>query len=571
MGNNVSSQSSQLIDAAARGDVQSLPTLVANTDIDSQDEEGWCALHAAAFNGQLEVLDWLLQHKALVDVPDKEGRTSLHLAALSGQVGAVDSLCVKGADLKLWDRDGLTPLHKAAAQGHLATVEKLLLHGSQPSKLSKGGFAAAHLAACKGHTEVLVCLLDRGVHPGATTLDGWTLLHEAAAGGHVDAVRLLLQRGADPDALDSQRKTPRQLAQAKGHKAVLAILPGAHKQATQQRAGKASTTESADVRPDDTSDTGTSPLDMAESSLARIRLSPTLKESEAEPSTEEAAPAEEQPEAKQQRLGPSSLGTSFSGFMEGHGAVVIKRLHEGVAPVGREFEAAAALLASLRHAHIVRLLGYGMCGSHCCLVFPRFQLGSLDDSLRFRRLPTADGRPGVFIRLEWGDRLRAALHAARGLGYLHSHSPQQLAHGAVQPSNVLIAEDDQGRKAFHLADSCLGVIAQQAESRGAYQDPSLDPSAGPSAQGDIYALGQTMLQLLTGLEAHLGLHDMVASKMESSGISQVVDPCTKGWPDDNATRFAQLAIRCCAPSHVRQVGADDIIMQLEGLAAAADS
>lgn len=38
MGNNVSSQSSQLIDAAARGDVQSLPALVANTDIDSQDE-----------------------------------------------------------------------------------------------------------------------------------------------------------------------------------------------------------------------------------------------------------------------------------------------------------------------------------------------------------------------------------------------------------------------------------------------------------------------------------------------------------------------------------------------------
>ena len=88
------------------------------------------------------------------------------------------------------------------------------------------GATAAHMAACKGHSAVLACLLDRGVHPGATTLDGWSLLHEAAVGGQVDAVRLLLQRGADPEVLDPQRRTPRQLAQAKGCRAVVALLPG---------------------------------------------------------------------------------------------------------------------------------------------------------------------------------------------------------------------------------------------------------------------------------------------------------------------------------------------------------
>lgn len=64
----------------------------------------------------------------------------------------------------------------------------------------------------------------------------------------------------------------------------------------------------------------------------------------------------------------------FAGMLDGHGAVVIKRLHENVTHSSRDFEAATAVLASLRHPHIVQLLGYGMCGNHGCLVFPHFQV-----------------------------------------------------------------------------------------------------------------------------------------------------------------------------------------------------
>ena len=54
-----------------------------------------------------------------------------------------------------------------------------------------------------------------------------------------------------------------------------------------------------------------------------------------------------------------------------------------------------------------------------------------------------------------------------------------------------------------------------------------------------------MLQLLTGLEARPGLRDFVTHKLgpDGRGVAGVVDPCSPGWPDASAARFARLAIR----------------------------
>ena len=60
------------------------------------------------------------------------------------------------------------------------------------------------------------------------------------------------------------------------------------------------------------------------------------------------------------------------GQLETLGTVAIKRLHANSLANSKAFEAGAALLASLSHVRVVRLLSYGYCGEHGCLVYRHF-------------------------------------------------------------------------------------------------------------------------------------------------------------------------------------------------------
>lgn len=174
------------------------------------------------------------------------------------------------------------------------------------------------------------------------------------------------------------------------------------------------------------------------------------------------------------------------------------------------------------------------------------QNGSLDHSLHSIRLRTADGRPGLLVRLQWDDRLRAALHAAEGLGYLHSHSPQPLPHGAVQPSNILIAEE-QGRKSFHLADSCLGIIAQPVGvlcSRSILFTISLNARRLTVACGCVSGKQWHALWLLIGQSASCRVADMPPCDALPSVKTRVQSSSRPG----TLLGTAQLSLqnpRCC--------------------------
>ena len=51
-----------------------------------------------------------------------------------------------------------------------------------------------------------------------------TLLHAAAEGGQEPTARILLHFGADPLARDPEGRTPADVAQARGHAALAALL-----------------------------------------------------------------------------------------------------------------------------------------------------------------------------------------------------------------------------------------------------------------------------------------------------------------------------------------------------------
>jgi len=110
--------------------------LGAGESANSQDSEGWTALHWAFWNGQGDTVDektarLLLQcQDVALDLQDKRGMTALHWAAADGQEHIVKLLLDGDAQIDLLDRDGLTPLALAVENEHLGTVELLLEFGA---------------------------------------------------------------------------------------------------------------------------------------------------------------------------------------------------------------------------------------------------------------------------------------------------------------------------------------------------------------------------------------------------------------------------------------------------------
>ncbi len=65
--------------------------------IDIRDEWGHTALHYAARDGKLDIVELLLSLGAEVEAMDGFGRTALHMAAMWGQIEVVKFLVSKGA------------------------------------------------------------------------------------------------------------------------------------------------------------------------------------------------------------------------------------------------------------------------------------------------------------------------------------------------------------------------------------------------------------------------------------------------------------------------------------------
>ena len=78
------------------------------------DDQHVGVLHAAAENGETEIIELLVSQGCLVDSRNREGLTPLMMAALYDEPSTFQMLLQNGADPSLKDNDGLSPLHYAA-------------------------------------------------------------------------------------------------------------------------------------------------------------------------------------------------------------------------------------------------------------------------------------------------------------------------------------------------------------------------------------------------------------------------------------------------------------------------
>jgi ankyrin repeat protein len=106
--------------------------------VDTQDSDGKTALHLAASEGNEELVDMLLRHRADVRKPTKYGSTPLHWAVWGEceNKKVVQLLLWYQADVTVQDHDGRTALDWAVQKGYTAVAE--LLRGSR-RRAERGG------------------------------------------------------------------------------------------------------------------------------------------------------------------------------------------------------------------------------------------------------------------------------------------------------------------------------------------------------------------------------------------------------------------------------------------------
>lgn len=101
-------------------------------DLKIVSSKGYPLLQWAAWMGEIEVAQMLLDRGMDVDIASDSGRTPLMMASWAGQPEAVAFLLGKGADAMRTDGKEFTALHYWAMSGHPETLTLLLDAGSDP-------------------------------------------------------------------------------------------------------------------------------------------------------------------------------------------------------------------------------------------------------------------------------------------------------------------------------------------------------------------------------------------------------------------------------------------------------
>ncbi|MEM7589677.1 MAG: ankyrin repeat domain-containing protein [Myxococcota bacterium] len=149
----------------------------------------------------------------------------LHNATRQGQIHIVEQLLNEGVDVQQHDLLGRSTLHIAACEGTPTVLSHLLQKKAQVTALDHYHRTALHWAAKNPQAqEVIPLLLQAGVNVNAQDQFGMTALHLAAKHGNLPCVKRLLKAGAGIRAYDAFGNTPYAWAVMNKHRKVAEFL-----------------------------------------------------------------------------------------------------------------------------------------------------------------------------------------------------------------------------------------------------------------------------------------------------------------------------------------------------------
>ncbi|KAF5942055.1 hypothetical protein HYC85_019697 [Camellia sinensis] len=245
-------------------------------------------------------------------------------------------------------------------------------------------------------------------------------------------------------------------------------------------------------------------------------------------------------------IGEGSYGRVYYANLNNGKAVAVKKLDVAAEPESNvEFLTQVSMVSRLKHDNLVELLGYCVEGNLRVLAYDFATMGSLHDILHGRK-GVQGAQPGPV--LDWMQRVRIAVDAARGLEYLHEKVQPSVIHRDIRSSNVLLFEDFKAKIAdFNLSNQAPDMAARLHSTRvlGTYA-----MTGQLTQKSDVYSFGVVLLELLTGRKPvdHTmprGQQSLATPRLSEDKVKQCVDPKLKGeYPPKGIAKLAAVAALC---------------------------
>ncbi|KAK8870427.1 hypothetical protein M9Y10_008309 [Tritrichomonas musculus] len=218
-----------------------------NVNINAQDKFGMTPLHVACEKGNVDILNYLLDHNAeiltdclgrnpvevatakshievlqaissknssLLTTKNPQNRNLAHYAALSEFDEGIKFLsAIPEIDFNQIDSFGMAPIHYAAEHDAITSISQILSINGINKYIDQqpDGNDPLHVAAFYGSEEAFSLLINPD-DKDATNKIKQTALHIAAENGHIKSIQELMNLGLDPNAIDNNGRSPREAA-----------------------------------------------------------------------------------------------------------------------------------------------------------------------------------------------------------------------------------------------------------------------------------------------------------------------------------------------------------------------
>ncbi|VAI63742.1 unnamed protein product [Triticum turgidum subsp. durum] len=259
--------------------------------------------------------------------------------------------------------------------------------------------------------------------------------------------------------------------------------------------------------------------------------------------------------SEERKIGSGGFGDVYMGVLPSHSIVAVKRLSKLISDDDKPFQNEVECLMTVKHRNIARFLGY--CALQKGEMLPyngRLVLANQKEMLLcFEYLSNGNIRNQLKEkphRDNWPARYKMIRGICQGLHYLHD---KQIIHRDLKPENVMLDAQmepkitDFGLSRF-LEEGTSTLVTQQAGTFG-YIAPETIDKGEVSLKSDIYALGVTMVELLSGI-----------SKISLLNWTEYIDA---GCP--RATGCTKIAQNCMDRDKHKRPTMREVIRDLDNL------
>jgi uncharacterized protein len=198
----------------------------------SQNTDSSRAMLEAAARGDVETLKRLIAAGISLETANAAGETPLHLAVKHNQLSAAVLLIDGGGNINAQAVNKDSPWLLAGALGRTEMLRHMIPKGPDFSLRNRFGGNALIPACERAHVETVKLLLTTKIDVNHVNNLGWTCLLEIVILGdggprHAEVTKLVLAAGADPNIADKDGISPLTHARQKGQTEIARLIAAA--------------------------------------------------------------------------------------------------------------------------------------------------------------------------------------------------------------------------------------------------------------------------------------------------------------------------------------------------------